>query len=233
MRYIKGFKQKHQEKAGDTSDTSSCDANKPDLILVEGHPGCRHAYLQKRAHLHITLLSVPDGHLCLLKDLCLGSEEATQDIEEHQERYAMTALLLFHPFCHPEDLQTDGSYWMTFNTCRTKHFLLVGRESSPAGSVLDPNISGAPSFWSKGFDMLQNMEKTSSVGKNISQTVDSFTWETTCRHEKEDNTTDKINGKYDLLDISFFCEEEESDADELYDVQDERTWQYSHTLLIN
>ena len=191
MQYRKAFKQQRQEKAGSDSDTGSCDADEPELMLVEGHPGCRHAYLQERAHLHVPLLSVPDGHLCPLKDLRLGSVEVTPDTEKHRERYAMTALLLFHPFRHLEDLQTDGSYWTTFDTCRTKHFLLMGRGSSPAGSVLGPDKPDAPSFWSKGFDMLQNMEETSSVGKNISRTVDSLTWETTCRHEEEDNTTDE------------------------------------------
>ena len=157
----------------------------------------------------------------------------TPDTEKHRETRAMPALLLFHPFRHLEDLQTDGSYWTTFDTCRTTHFSLVGRGSSPAGSVSDPDESDAPSFWSKGFDMLQNMEETSCVGKNISRTVDSLTWETTCRHEEEDNTTDEKNDKDDLLDISFFCEEEESDGDAIDDVQDERTWHYSHTSLIS
>ena len=41
MRHRKAFKQQRQEKAGSDSDTGSCDADDPELMLVEGHPGCR------------------------------------------------------------------------------------------------------------------------------------------------------------------------------------------------
>ena len=50
-KYSKGYTQKHQEKAHNNSDTSSCDFNTSELMLVEGHPSYRHAYLQEHAHL--------------------------------------------------------------------------------------------------------------------------------------------------------------------------------------
>ena len=69
MRYSKCYKQKHQENAHNASDTSSCGAHDLELMLVDGHHGYRHVYLQKHAHLQIPLLSVPDGHMCPLRDL--------------------------------------------------------------------------------------------------------------------------------------------------------------------
>ena len=93
-----------------------------ELMVTEGHPGHGYAYLEENSHHKIPLISIPDGHMCQLKDLQLNCNNVNSDVENKRERYAKTALLLFHPFRCLEDLQTDGKYWPMFDACRQKHF---------------------------------------------------------------------------------------------------------------
>ena len=74
--------------------------------------------------------------MCQIKDLHIGSAEVDAEAEKTRERYAKTVLLMFHPFCCLEDLQTNGSYWEMFDFCRTKHFasndhMKSSKESQP------------------------------------------------------------------------------------------------------
>ena len=81
-----------------------------------------YAYMKENRHRKIPLVSIPEGFMCQIKDLHISSVEVDAEVEKTRERYAKTALMMFHPFRCLEDLQTDGSYWEMFDFCRTKHF---------------------------------------------------------------------------------------------------------------
>ena len=233
-KYSKGYKKKQHKSEGDGSDSAS-DAKDIDLMVEEGHPGHGYAYLKENTHCKIPLMSVPDGHLCQLKDLCLDSEEVVPETDECRERYAQTALLLFHPFRCLENLQTDGSYWRKFNNSRVRHFLIAGERCSHGSGGSRPINTLGACFWEKGFDILQNIEEKVSVSKSSSRTMDKLTFNTNFNQEEDDNSNNKKgDADEDVLDMSFFCDEDSSTSGEpdAGQEKDERAWCYSHTALI-
>ena len=69
-KYRKGYKKKQQRNKSS------------DLMVKEGHPGHGYAYLEENKHHKIPLVSIPEGHLCQLKDLQLSCNKVTSDVEK-------------------------------------------------------------------------------------------------------------------------------------------------------
>ena len=205
-----------------------------ELLVGEDHPGRGFAYFKKNASCKIPLVSIPDGFLCQIKDLHLGSKDVTPEVNNNRERYAKTALIMFYPFRCLEDLQTEGSYWKRFDACRTHHFENNGKhggiDSHNANSATCSDIC----FWEKGFEILQNMEEQLTVSKNNVRTVDRLTSETTYDENGEEDAQKKgdEDAVKDVQDISFFCGEDESSDNEEESNVEEKDWNYSHTALI-
>ena len=59
-----------------------------ELLVGEDHPGRGFAYFKKNASCKIPLVSIPDGFLCQIKDLHLGSRDVTPEVNNNRERYA-------------------------------------------------------------------------------------------------------------------------------------------------
>ena len=116
----KGTKKQQLDNTNADTNTKRSNKNEVNLMVRQGHPGHGYAYLEENSHEKIPLVSIPDGHLCPVKDLQLDCITVTDDVKNKRERYAKTALLLFYPFRCLEDLQTDGEFWQTFNACRKK-----------------------------------------------------------------------------------------------------------------
>ena len=99
----KGTKKQLDNTNADTN-TKRSNKNEVNLMVRQGHPGHGYAYLEENSHEKIPLVSIPDGHLCPVKDLQLDCITVTDDVKNKRERYAKTALLLFYPFRCLEDL---------------------------------------------------------------------------------------------------------------------------------
>ena len=168
------------------------------------------------------------GKLCLLKDLNIGCVDPDEITKENRERYAKTALMLFSPFRELADLNTNGSYWATFDNLRSVHYSL--KEDEPS-RYISYNMT---SFWTKGFDILENMEDKFAIEGSHQRAIDPLTESTSCRGGTTDAKDEESNKEEEIKDISFYCDGE-CDGDDTTLTIDEYSaeWQYSHARLID
>ena len=98
------------------------DANKQDVVapgteeseryrFIEGHPGQEYAYLVKLKLPAVVVVSLPEGKLCLVKDLELDNDTPSDVVKDKRNNYAKMALMMFYPFRELDDLKTGDSYW--------------------------------------------------------------------------------------------------------------------------
>ena len=150
-------------------------------------------------------MSIPEGFICQIKDLDVGSNEVDVEVEKDRERYAKTALMMFHPFRCLEDLQLNGSYWETFDFCRTRQFTATDVGSSGDSQKVANSDPRVTSFWKKGFEILQNIDDQMTVSQSNVQTVDRLTSRTECKEEEGEKDTNKkeFEEESNIQDISF------------------------------
>ena len=143
--------------------------------------------------------------------------------------------MMFHPCCCLEDLQTNGSYWETFDFCRTKYFAATDGGSSGESQQVTNRDPDVTLFWKKGFEILQNIDDQMTVSKSNVRTVDRLTSRTECKEEEGEEDTNKkeLDEETNLQDISFFCYQDKEDKEDTNSDKEESDWHYSHTPLIN
>ena len=60
-------------------------------MFREDHPDYGYAYMKENRHRKISLVSIPEGFMCQIKDLHIGSVEVGAEVEKTRERYANLA----------------------------------------------------------------------------------------------------------------------------------------------
>ena len=102
--------------------------------------------------------------------------------------YAKMALVMFYPFRTLNDLKLHDSYWKLFNKQRLRH-----------------NQKKKTKFWTKGFEILQNIEDRWNIQKNLKRARDPITMTTI---NKQPTETIKSKNNYtnmtqiaDILDM--------------------------------
>ena len=230
MKYKKEFKSKKECKSsvereectdgqqdGDEEDTQG-----DRLYFTKDHPGSSFCYLRERKLEVIPKTSLPEGKLCKLEELELGSECPSQGATEKREDYAKMALLMFYPFRDREDLlKVNGSYWELFDQEREKSFI----------------CQDSTTFWPKGFEILQNIQDRMTLDKKMTRARDPILKEgKPPQVDETDSSSKKRKDDDSAIDISEFCkdgdsEEEESDGYGLGEVGQEVL--RSHSQLID
>ena len=158
-KYSKAYKQvKLQDKKNNTVRKNN--NTNTELLVGKDHPGYGFAYLKENRIFKIPLVSIPDGFLCQLRDLHLGSKDVTPEVSNNQERYAKTALIMFYPFCCLGDLQTGKSYRKTFDACCTRHFTRSGKVSGTSGHSVSFTVTGHICFWEKDSKFCRTWRKS-------------------------------------------------------------------------
>jgi len=165
---------------------------KPDSIATyefsESHPGHAFSRLIKLKITTIPRISLPPDKLCLVKELELNQIKSTVHSQDKREMYAKMALLMFYPFRTLNDLKLHDSYWKLFNKQRLRH-----------------NNNKKTKFWTKGFEILQNIEDRSNIQKNIKRARDPITMTTINKQPNETNKskTNHTNTEQiaDILDM--------------------------------
>ena len=104
-----------------------------------------------------------DESLCSIEHLQLGNSKTNVITDQTREYYAKTALLMFYPFRVIEDIMIEGSYWKLFHSELQKF-----------------NKGEETVFWSKGFEILQNIENRRHLQHGIKKRDDKVIRATTC-----------------------------------------------------
>lgn len=157
------------DAANDDGIIYSVDFDKPPSIpakhlnFVDGHPARMYTKLTQLKQWVIPLMFYEDESLCSIEHLQLDNTNVNIITEQTREYYAKTALLMFYPFRCIEDIMLDGSHWKLFH------------------SELQKFNNGLPTtFWSKGFDILQNIENRNHLQHNVKKREDKVTRNSLC-----------------------------------------------------
>jgi hypothetical protein len=186
----------------------------------EDHPGYEFAYIERMRLPAVAVVSIPEGKLCLLRDLELDSDTPSQLAEEKRKDYAKMALMMFYPFRKEEKdkLEIGGSYWTLFDRERIGYF--KGEKTV---------------FWKTGFEILQNIDDREMMMQSDKRVRarDPVLMKTKLNEEeakKQKSTDDRTV----IPDISQFCDDDESIYAES-DAEDERighNGRWSHNVLV-
>lgn len=130
----------------------------------ESHPGFHFSHLAELEHMVIPKISLPEGRLCSVENLLMGVSAVSPETSRYREDYAKMALLMFHPFRSLDDLKSNGSYWKKFFQ-ELKLF----------------KSGTACSFWTKGFEILQNIQDRMTLQKKLLRARDPVTLQSQCR----------------------------------------------------
>ena len=156
--------------------------------FCESHPGHAFSRLYKFKIRTIPMISLPRDKLCPMEELELDNNKSTEQSHDKREMYAKMALLMFYPFRTLNDLKRKGSYWKQFNKQRRRH---IQKRTNK--------------FWTKGFEILQNIEDRSNIQKKLKRARDPISMETI---NKQPNDTNKKKNNdtndeqiADILDI--------------------------------
>ena len=233
-KYSKAYKLDEQSTKDGTA-SATTDNDGLELMVGEDHPGHGYAYMRENTHFKIPLVSIPEGHMCQIKDLEIGSGEVNVEVENNREWYAKIELILFHPFCCLQDPQTNASYWNTFDVCRTNHFAGTTEETSDNSHHVSTWNPSATSIWEKGFEILKNIDNQKTVSKSNVRTGDRLTSKTRYEEEEDQNDTNnnEMNEEDNIQDILFFCNKDKEDQEDSNSDIEKSDWNYSHTSLIN
>ena len=195
----------------------------------EDHPGYEFAYIERMRLPAVAVVSIPEGKLCLLKDLELDSDTPSQIAKEKREDYAKMALMMFYPFRpKPEpdgkllaELKIGGSYWTLFNRERIGYF--KGEKTV---------------FWKTGFEILQNIEDREMMMQSDKRVrARDPVLINTMLNEDEAQKQKSEDNKNMIPDISQFCDDDESiyaesDADDEEGLGQGFHKKWSHDVLV-
>mmetsp|Transcript_1485 Transcript_1485/g.3204 ORF Transcript_1485/g.3204 Transcript_1485/m.3204 type:complete len:1761 (+) Transcript_1485:1415-6697(+) len=195
------------------------------------HPGCNFIYLSRRKQFVIPIIYAPQGALCDLGELRWSDPEGTCDsvVTGKREEYAKAALMLFYPFDNMRDLlDSEGSYWGKF-----VQELKLYRQQEVGSKELEPvakDIQQLPEvrddltcklleeprrMWSRGFDILQNMQDrktTEKVSFRARDRVSRGTVITESTGERKKQGVDEKEVDYDVDVSDFDCTEVDLDG---------------------
>ena len=146
----------------------------------ERHPGHAFSHLCKLKCPTIPKISLPPNKMCSVEELELNNKMPTEETSDKREWYAKMALLMFYPYRSLGDLKICTTYWSLF--CRELQLHLEKQKHT---------------FWSKGFEILQNMEDRSNIQKHIKRARDPISLVT---NNKQSEETNKNNSYYTNTD---------------------------------
>jgi len=155
--------------------------------FCESHPGHAFSRLRILKIRTIPMMSLPRDKLCPMEELDLGNTKPAEQSHDKREMYAKMALLMFYPFRTLNDLKRKDSYWKLFNKERLRH--IQKRKNK---------------FWSKGFEILQNIEDRSNIQKKLKRARDPISMETINKqpNDNKKNTNDTNEEQIaDILDM--------------------------------
>lgn len=134
-----------------------------ELTFTEGHPAQMYTKLTQLKRWVVPLMFYEDESLCSIEHLQLGNSKTNVITDQIREYYAKTALLMFYPFRVTEDIMIEGSYWKLFHS-----------------ELIKFNKGEETVFWSKGFEILQNIENRRHLQHGVKKRDDKVIRETTC-----------------------------------------------------
>ena len=156
----------------------------------KSHPGRYFCHLARLKRWVVPKVFIPKEKLCKIEELKIkdGDEvdEETKDLLEH---YAKFALLMFYPYRKLGDLKKCGSYWKCFS-----------------GELTRYKRDKRTKFWTKGFEIMQNIQDRMTLDTNMKRATDFIINVTTCRAPEETETKEpNTNNNMDIDDILNFC----------------------------
>lgn len=195
-RYEKDPEGKEKEKNESDDDESEEEFDEYEKLFtgniyqfLDEHPGSEYSHLAELELEVIPKISLPGGKLCDVALLEVTEATVDEKVMCRREDYAKMALLMFYPFRTLGDLQLDGSYWKLFwrELCLHKE----GKKYS---------------FWTKGFEILQNIQDRFTVEKQMRRAKDPVLLTTQCQQKqsKEKHSREEDNGP-NIPDIAEFC----------------------------
>ena len=167
MYYEKARIPAKKKKAGDKvcdDDDNTCreSESKVRFFFFEEHPSSKIMCMKKKKHFEIPQISstklFPN-----ISQLEMRNRRPSSAVIKVREEYAQMALLLFYPFRTRSDLKQHGSFWNKYRS-----------------SVHDGT------FWSKGLEILQNIQDINYNCTQLTKPIDPITATTTLKeHEKD------------------------------------------------
>ena len=78
--------------------------------FLEGHPGHSYAYLKRRKHIVIPVVSMKENMLCDIAALALDRDSASKGVITCRKNYAEQALMMFYPYRTIDDIMVNNSF---------------------------------------------------------------------------------------------------------------------------
>ena len=154
------------------------------------HPGVLFSHLEELKHIVIPKISFPKDRLCDIQALRIGDNQVDQQTRNFREDYAKIALLMFYPYRKIKHLQKKGSYWKCFMREYRKHH------------------NGQPTkFWTKGFEILQNIQDRLTLEKGLKRARDPIALVTKCENNTTTGKGRRSSEDDDVPDVLQFCPE--------------------------
>ena len=147
--------------------TTKDDATNTELLeFNELHPNRKFTYLRRRKCWVVPITYYDGNALCSQAKLHINDGAGTTNsfTDEYREDYARIALLMFYPLRSIEDIKLNGSHWQLFH-----RELMLHRNGNPT------------TMWSKGFEILQNIENRKMLESGVKKIDDEITEKTTNR----------------------------------------------------
>jgi hypothetical protein len=129
--------------------------------FTDEHPGSQFCVIAELKKMVIPKIFMPQDRLPHIRDLKIDDIEVDDHTVSMREEYAKLALMLFYPHREMKDLKTDDGHWALFY-----EQLQLKRQNKPTA------------FWTKGFDILQNMQDRRTLDKNVKKASDNIMNET-------------------------------------------------------
>ena len=144
------------ENIDSTKSTKSNNADESEF--TKGHEARMYTKMIKRTQWVVPMMFYDGDSLCNMEHLQLGHSEANPIAQELREEYAKVALMMFYPFRNKNDLLLNDNHWDLFEQELNRH-----------------NNGEKTLFWSKGFEILQNIENRRNLQHNIERREDTVT----------------------------------------------------------
>lgn len=195
MSYEKKFKtfaeMRNEDNNGNRNNVNDQESKKRFTFMTE-HPGSQYAYMVKRKHHVVPIISIKTGKICDIQLLQIGMTEVGRETKLLREHYAKNALMMFYPFSSKSDLKRGNSYW--------KKFIEVGgTEKYNPGSLQQQG-----KMWKYGIQILTNMQTRTTVEKKMKRPPDPLTMCTKqpiSTGERKKNKIDNDNFDMDINEL--------------------------------
>ena len=153
------------------------------------HPGSKYSHLAEIELEVIPKIPLPEGKLCNVALLEVQKRQLTRNRCVGRRIMPKWNSSCFYPFCTLDNLQIDASYWKSF--WRESFLHKEGRKYS---------------FWTKDFEILQNIQDWFTVEKQMQSAKDPVLLTTQCQQKqsKGKHVREEDNGP-NILDIAEFC----------------------------